>query len=156
MSPSAHWGAASPGQLIHYAHDGKGIVVSYHVGKGEVIWWADATPLTNKGIKEAGNLYLLLYSLGGSRDVHILWDEYFHSYRSSGGSFVSPLLVWCGLGQCGLVFLSVVLTFGRRNAPIRPLVQPSRLSPLEFVNTLGHLYRRTKATRIALESRGVQ
>ena len=45
MSPSAHWGAASSGQLVHYAQDGKGIVVSYHVGKGEVIWWATVSLL---------------------------------------------------------------------------------------------------------------
>src|SRR5947208_12413599 len=146
MSPSAHWGAASSGQLVHYAQDGKGIVVSYHVGKGEVIWWADATPLTNKGIKEAGNLYLLLYSLGGSRDVHILWDEYFHSYRSGGGSFVSALLVWCGLGLSGLVVLSVIVTFRRGIRPNRQQVHTSRSSDKQHMRTLRRLWSKSKET----------
>ena len=150
MSPKANWDMAMPGQLVHYAENGKGVVVSYKVGQGEIIWWADVTPLTNAGIREAGNLNLLLYSLGG-RDVHILWDEYFHSHRASEIGFLSFPAVKYGLAQCVLLFLVVMFTFARRNAPIRPLVEPSRLTPLEFVHTLGNLYRQSRATRIALE-----
>ncbi|HEY6348087.1 MAG TPA: DUF4350 domain-containing protein [Candidatus Angelobacter sp.] len=151
MSPGSHWGDPKSGQVVHYAHAGKGIVVSYKVGAGEVIWWAANTPLTNTGINQAGNLDLLLNSLGSSRENHILWDEYFHSSLSTPTySLWVPATAW-GLAQCGLAFLALLLTFSRRNAPIRPLNQPSRLSPLEFVQTLGKLYRRANATRTALE-----
>jgi Domain of unknown function (DUF4350) len=151
MSPEAHWGDPEGSQLVHYAHDGKGIVVSYRIGKGEVIWWAANQPLSNAGISQAGNLSLLLNSLGGSRSVRILWDEYFHSTHlgSSGSIWLAPLKV--GFWQCMAVFAVLVLAFGRRNAPIRPLSEPSRLSPLEFVHTLGNLYRRAHSTRTALE-----
>lgn len=151
MSPRAHWGDAGPGQLVHYAHEGKGIVVSYAFGDGEVIWWAANQPLTNAGIRQAGNLTLLLNSLGGSKGTRILWDEYFHSLHLSPTSamWVPPLKY--GFWQCLLVFVALFLTFGRRNAPIRALTEPSRLSPLEFVHTLGNLYRRANATRTALE-----
>ncbi len=56
-----------------------------------------------------------------------------------------------GLLQCLLFGVALVLTYSRRNLPIHPLPQKSRLSPLEFVETLGALYRRAKASRAALE-----
>jgi hypothetical protein len=151
MSPAAHWGDPEPGQLVHYAHEGKGIVVSYHLGRGEVIWWAASQPLSNAGIGQAGNFTLLLNSLGGSKAVKILWDEYFHSVRKSQSSsaWIAPLKY--GFWQCLLVFAALVLSFGRRNAPIRRPIEPSRLSPLEFVHTLGNLYQRANSTRTALE-----
>lgn len=151
MSPTAHWGDAGSGLLVHYAHEGKGIVVSYALGDGEVIWWAANQPLTNAGIRQAGNLTLLLNSLGGSKDTRILWDEYFHSlhFSSTSAMWVPPLKY--GFWQCLLVFVALFLTFGRRNAPVRRAAEPSRLSPLEFVHTLGNLYRRADATRTALE-----
>ena len=150
MTPNAHWGDAAQGQVVHYAQDGKGIVVSYRVGKGEVIWWAANTPLSNAGIAEAGNLALLMNSLGASKETRILWDEFFHGQRSQSAT-IMVLPVWIGLAQCGLAVLALLFTFSRRNTPIRPLVEPSRLSPLEFVQTLGKLYRRANATRTALE-----
>jgi hypothetical protein len=150
MTSNSHWGDAPKGQVVHYAHEGKGIVVSYKVGEGEVVWWAGNTPLSNAGIAEAGNLALLLNSLGASKHTRIMWDEYFHGQRYSSVS-IMVLPVWVGLGQCGLAALAILLTFSRRNAPIRPLAEPSRLSPLEFVHTLGKLYRRANATRTALE-----
>ena len=150
MTPISHWGDALSGQVVHYAQDGKGIVVSYKVDKGEVIWWAANTPLSNAGIAEAGNLGLLMNSLGASKSTRILWDEFFHGQRSRSVS-IMVLPVWIGLAQCGLGVLALLFTFSRRNAPIRPLVEPSRLSPLEFVQTLGKLYRRANATRTALE-----
>lgn len=151
MSPGSHWEDPKPGQVVHYAHDGKGIVVSYKVGAGQVIWWAANTPLTNAGITQAGNLDLLLNSLGGSKQIHIFWDEYFHSGHSMPKfSYWVPATAW-GLAQIGLALLALLLTFSRRNSPIRSLSEPSRLSPLEFVQTLGKLYRRANATRTALE-----
>jgi len=45
----------------------------------------------------------------------------------------------------------VLFTFSRRSGPVRPLIEPSRLSPLEFVETLGGLYQSAHATQVALE-----
>ena len=151
FSPGSHWGDAKPNQLVHYAHEGKGIVVSYKVGKGEVIWWASSGCLNNAGIREAGNLDLLLNSLGASKDVRILWDEYLHSYHDLDTSYTALPPVKYGLWQCVLAFVALLLAYARRNAPIHPFQETSRLSPLEFVNTLGVLYKRANVTRTALE-----
>lgn len=152
MSPISYWSASEPDQIVHYAHEGKGIVVSYKNGDGEVIWWGAETPLTNAGIQQSGNLDLLLNSLGNSKDVRILWDEYYHSFHFETTNDMTAPAIRYGLSlQCALVFLALLFGLSRRSAPIRPLNQPSRLSPLEFVHTLGGLYRRANATDIALE-----
>jgi hypothetical protein len=152
MSPAAHWGETEDGVLVHYADQNKGIVVSYQLGKGQVVWWAASQPLNNAGISQSGNLTLLLNSIGNSKETRIFWDEYFHSAHlptRAANLWLTPLRY--GFWQCLLVLVALVLTFGRRNAPVRPIAEPSRLSPLEFVQTLGDLYRRANSTRTALE-----
>jgi hypothetical protein len=151
MSPSGYWKTVSSKYIVHYADEGKPIVVSYKVGKGEVIWWAASRPLTNIGIRESGNFGLLLGSLGNSKDVRILWDEYFHGYQRSMMSYIAEPPLKYGFLQFCLVVSALLFTFARRNGPIRPLYEASRLSPLEFVHTLGGLYQRAKATETALE-----
>src|SRR6266853_2006505 len=108
------------------------------------------TPLTNAAIGKSGNLALLLNSLGQPNDVQVYWDEYFHGYRSPFLGYMGEPPVWYGLLQCLMVFLALIFTFSRRNGPIHPLAETSRLSPLEFVHTLGKLYRRAKAVHSAL------
>ncbi len=151
MSPRGYWKSKSIHYFAHYADGDRPIVVSYKIGKGQVIWWADPTPLTNAGISASGNLALFLNSVTASKDTHILWDEYFHSQRHSLDDYMGEPPIKYGLLQCLLFGLALVLTYSRRNLPIHPLPQKSRLSPLEFVETLGGLYRRARTTRVALE-----
>ena len=75
----------------------------------------------------------------------IYWDEYFHGQRTSLWSYLQKTPVAWGLAQVAILGVIVVLTFGRRSGPIvfPPVV--SRLSPLEFVDTLGGLYERAGA-----------
>ncbi len=116
-----------------------------------MIWWASSTPLTNAAISKSGNLALLLNSLGQPNDVHVYWDEYFHGDQQSFSGYFHQMPLLFGFLQCVLVFLALIFTFSRRNGPIHGLAQPARLSPLEFVYTLGKLYRRAKATHATLE-----
>lgn len=151
MSPMAYWKRRSPEVMVHYADDDRPIVVSYAAGKGEVIWWAASTPLSNVAIAGAGNVGLLLNSIGDPAETHVLWDEYFHGSRSSMGSYMTAAPVLWSLVQGGMLALALVLTYSRRNGPIYPAGEAPRLSPIEFVETLGGLYRRAHATRVALE-----
>lgn len=152
MSPGAYWQKSSTAYLAHYSDEGRPIVVSYKVGKGEVIWWGGSTPLTNAAIGSSGNLALLLNSLGEADSVHVYWDEYFHGYRSSVWSYYwESRPIWYAFCQCCVIFFLILFTFSRRNGPIHPWSEPVRLSPLEFIHTLGNLYRRAKATHSALE-----
>jgi Domain of unknown function (DUF4350) len=155
MSPTAYWKHCSTNCLVHYVDNRFGsprpIVVSYQIGKGQVIWWAASTPLNNGGISHAGNMELLLNSIGPVEDNHVLWDEYFHSSQRTAGSYLKETPVLFGLAQGALAMLALLLTYSRRNGPIYPPHAPSRLSPLEFVETLGGLYRSAHVTRAALE-----
>jgi hypothetical protein len=124
--------------------------VKYTVGAGEVIWWAAATPLTNAGITERGNLEFFLACLGDPGRP-ILWDEYFHGHRgiAAGPIAASPFrLVALPIG---LAVVTVLFTYSRRSGPVVPLQEDSRLSPLEFVRTLGMLYRNANAASVAVD-----
>jgi len=150
LEDAATWNATGADVAHYMAGKDGAVVVSYSYGAGEVIWWGSATPATNAGISRNGNLQLLLNSVGG-KDRRVLWDEYFHSSRRSLFAYVSTTPLKWALLQAGVLLLAVLLTFSRRNGPIRPLPRESRLSPLEFVETLGGLYRHAQATPVAIE-----
>ena len=147
LAPQSFW--ISKKMAVPLYGDGeKAMVVRYSYGKGEVLWWASATPLTNAGLKEPGNMEFFLACLGG-RQNQILWDEYVHGYRQSLAASVAHSPVkWLFL-QLIIVSLAVLLTFSRRSGPVFPAVGEVRLSPLEFVSTLGGLYQRAGAASVA-------
>jgi hypothetical protein len=144
------WDSAKDAAIVHFEDkDDKPVVVSYALGQGRVIWWASALPLTNVGIRDRGNLDLLLNSAGDAR--RILWDEYYHEEHAMASAHPSnPAQVWA-LVQAGFLGLLVILTFSRRSGPVVPLVRESRLSPLEFVETLGSVFHRAHGTQVAVE-----
>lgn len=151
MSPNAYWKNPSTAVLVHYADSGRPIVVSYKHSKGEVIWWAQTGPLTNANLKNSGNLALLLNSLGAPGQVHVYWDEYFHGSRRTLGAYMRSTPLSYAFWQALAIFAALLVTYSRRNGPVRPAHEISRLSPLEFVHTLGGLYRKARATNAALE-----
>lgn len=149
------WDSSNDAAVVHFvvhSKDGKDdqpVVVSYALGQGRVIWWASALPLTNAGIRNRGNLDLLLNSVGDSR--RILWDEYYHEEHEMASTHPSnPAQMWA-LAQVGFLALLVILTFSRRSGLVVPLVRESRLSPLEFVETLGSVFHRAHGTQVAVE-----
>jgi Domain of unknown function (DUF4350) len=144
------WNHTSDSAVVHFTDKAdKPVVVSYAMSQGRVIWWASALPLANAGIRDRGNLDLLLNSVGGSK--RILWDEYYHQEHSFGGGHRdNPAQMWA-LAQAAFLGLLLVLTFSRRSGPLVPLVQESRLSPLEFVETLGNVFQRARGTQVAVE-----
>jgi hypothetical protein len=145
MLPPTDWHPKSLEQVTVFGNKQTAAVVSWEFGTGEVIWWAASTPLTNGGIRDAGNLALFLNSVGPAAGTRVLWDEYYHGVRGSLWSFFSRTPVPWALAQFGLIFLALMLTFSRRQGPARMPATPSRLAPLEFVDTLGDLYYTARA-----------
>ena len=133
-----------------YGQGDKLAVVTYRVGQGQVIWWASASPLTNGAIREKNNLEFFLNCIGPPAATRVYWDEYFHGSRASFLSyFAHGPLPWAGV-QIGIAFLAVLLTFSRRSGAMRLPLAESRLSPLEFVDTLGDLYQSAHASPAAV------
>ena len=156
MEARSRWRKAPADALRCYGDEDGATVVQVRLARGEMIWWADASPLTNYGLTQDSNLALFLDSVGPASDAvasqpgaksaslpaRVFWDEYFHGDRAGLWSYLGATPVPWFLVQLGIVFAAAVLTYSRRSGPIRALHQESRLSPLEFVETLGDLYWR--------------
>ena len=158
LAPQAYWDAEDSALPLYgdvdavdsVDHALRIRVIKADVGRGEVIWWASATPLTNAGVSEPGNLEFVLACVG---DTHrrILWDEYYHGHHQSlSASLIDSPLKWAAL-QLALAVGAVLLTYSRRSGPIVVPAPDSRLSPLEFVRTLGFLYQRAGAASVAVD-----
>jgi hypothetical protein len=149
ISPD-NWHPNLPTQLVIYGSKETAAVVNYQSGRGQVIWWGSNTPLTNGGIRDASNLMLFLNSIGPANGMRVLWDEYFHGVHGSLWAYIRQTPLPWGMVQLGLVFIAIVATFSRRHGPTRMPAKVSRLSPLEFVDTLGDLYAARKAGTAAV------
>ncbi|MGH9396220.1 MAG: DUF4350 domain-containing protein [Terriglobia bacterium] len=165
MKAAIRWPSALQSGMECYGDRPGATVITYAIGKGRVIWWADSSPLTNFGLTQAANLMLFLNSasepnrtdVGGTDANHprralILWDEYFHGQRASLWTYLGHTPLPWALLQLSLFAAAAIVTFGRRSEPLRPLrVSGGRLSPLEFVETMGGLYQRKGSAAGALE-----
>lgn len=152
MADPIRWKPKSPEQAL-YGNGGTAAVITYAVGKGRVIWWGAATPLTNGYIRDSGNLALFLNCIatsGTPNGVHVFWDEYFHGVHGSLWSYVARTPLPWAIAQFGLVFVAVIATYSRRLGTIRPPVVVSRASALEFVETMGDLYYSARAVPAAI------
>ena len=152
MRPAAYWRDQNPALLRVYGDEQSPVVVAWRIGSGEVLWWAGATPLTNAGIARAGNLELFLNSMAGpsGEPLSIYWDEYFHGARGSLWSYIEATPLPWGMLQIALLMVALMFTFSRRSGPVVQPAAVSRLSPLEFVETMGGLYQRAHAAPIAV------
>jgi hypothetical protein len=150
LANPAFWFDDSLAPVTIYGDLSESVVLLYSEGKGSVLWWAGSTPLTNGAIAASGNLVFLLNSLGAPGRNRILWDEYSHGQRDSLGNYVtSTPLPWV-LAQMAILFVALLLTFSRRSGPVRAVAVAARLSPLEFVETLGDLYQDAHAGNAAV------
>ncbi len=153
IQPEAYWGAFESSQLALYGEVATAAVVSWKLGNGEILWWAGSTPLTNAGITKDDNLPFFLNALkdwSSGESYNIYWDEYFHGQRSSLWSYVAKTSLAWGVLQLGLIAFALLFTFSRRSGPVYTLAEVSRLSPLEYVETLGGLYERAGAASSAV------
>lgn len=147
---SAVWAGHAPQQEVAYRCGDDAVVVTWPSEKGTIVWWSSASPLENVNVGDAHNMELLLNSVGPSATTHIIWDESLHGATPSLWSYASGTflpLVWC---QCALIALFLVFSFSRRSGPLRPDPVVRRAEPLEFVRSLGSLYRKAEATNVAV------
>jgi hypothetical protein len=153
MRAQTWWGKLDSSQLRLYGAGNNAAIVSWRVGKGEVLWWASASPLTNAGLNQAGNLPLFINSIQAfaSHNTPIYWDEYFHGERTSLSSYLVRTPLKWGAWQLALVAVLLIFSFSRRSGPIVMPPAVSRLSPLEFVDTMGALYRHAHAFALPVE-----
>jgi len=150
LFPSASWSKGSAIGL--YGDQDHTYAAQIPLGQGDAIWLSSATPFTNAGIRSLGNLEFVLAAVGDKEHTRVLFDEYVHGYgdhnsrKQTSHPLTSALLV-----QSALLAFAALLTFSRRSGPLRPVSPPSRLAPLEFVETLGGLYQQAHASAVAVD-----
>ncbi len=127
------------------------VVVEYGVGKGTAVWWSSPMPMTNGGLKQDGDVALLLASVGEVGRT-VLFDEYVHEAHETVGNMLGGLPWWAIVWQCLAVAVLLVLSRGRRNGPVRVPVGLVRNSPVEFAESMGHLYEKAGATSAATDA----
>jgi hypothetical protein len=150
LPDTVRWTALEPKFRVSQLCGNDAVVVSYNYGSGEAIWWSSPLPMTNRGMKEDASLKLVLASVGGP-DRRVLFDEYFHGERASLWDTAKGLPLRQIAWQCAVVAVLLVLSFGRRNGPLRLPVRLPRSSPLEFAESMGRLYRKAGATQAAID-----
>jgi hypothetical protein len=150
LADTVRWSASGPQFRVSQLCGNDAVVISYKYGAGEAIWWSSPLPMTNRGLKEDASLKLILASVGdGNRRV--LFDEYFHGERASLWDTAKGLPIRQIVWQCVIVAVLLILSFGRRNGPLRLPVRLPRSSPLEFAESMGRLYGKAGATQAAVD-----
>jgi len=146
----ARWQDDTVATRVQQRCGGDAVVVSVKVGQGTAVWWSSPLPMTNRGLSEDASLKLLLASVGepGRR---VLFDESLHGEGPSIWDQAKGLPIRSLVLQSGLVATLLVLSFGRRNGPVRLPVPALRASPLEFAESMGHLYHNAGATQVATD-----
>ena len=154
LVPVASWPKGSAIPL--YGDKDHTYAVQLNHGLGNAIWLASATPIKNASInaniQDTDNLEFLLAAIGDKEQTRVLFDEYVHGYgdrdsRADKSHPITTALFW----QSAVLALAALLTFSRRSGPLRPVPPPSRLAPLEFVETLGGLYQQAHASAVAVD-----
>lgn len=126
------------------------VVVRMKAGRGEAIWWSSASPLTNAELKTEADLRLLLLSVGEGRAV--VWDESLHEPAPGLWSGATGLPLRWLIAQLMLLAALLIVSFSRRNGPVRAPVMVPRSSPLEFAVSMGDLYEKARATTAATDA----
>jgi len=151
MTAGERWVSSAGTQVPLYGDPEEPVVVTWRLGRGRILWWAAPTPVTNSGISQEGNLSFFLGCVqavqpgANPAEITVLWDEYFHGYRGSLWDYFAGTPVPWAAVQLAFLAILALLAFGRRNGPLFSPPADSRLSPLEFVDTLGELYHRANA-----------
>jgi hypothetical protein len=150
LSSQSYWRSTS-GAVDLYGDSDKPMVVEYKIGEGRVLWLAAATPFTNAGLKEEGNVEFFLTALDASSQTKILWDEYVHGHeRAAATTKTNRILRWIAL-QLTVFSIAILCAYSRRSGPVWLPEAEKRHSPLEFVRTLGLMYEHAKAGDVAVE-----
>jgi hypothetical protein len=135
-----------------YGTDPAPAIVAARIEKGRAVWWAGSAPLANGGVGRPGHAELLVNTLGPPGARTILWDEFYHGHTRSFWSYVATMpLTGASLQILGLTG-AALFTFARRRRPVRPRVVEPRTSPLEFIDTMGGLYERARASGPAVST----
>jgi hypothetical protein len=157
QAPVSYGEVTSPSQidpLVHFAHEGRNVVVDAPFGEGRIVAVSDPYVVSNGGIALADNAQFAI-NLVSVGDGIIAFDEFHQGYGTDNNRFlqffegtpVIPIFLQAA-ALVGFFFFSQSRRFAR---PV-PEPEPDRLSKLEYVGAMAELQNRTKAYDLAIEN----
>jgi hypothetical protein len=138
--------------VVIYGTDQAPAVVTARFEKGHAVWWTGSAPLANGGIGRPRHVELLVNTLGPPGPRTVLWDEFYHGHTRSFWSYLAATPFFFAVLQLAGMAGVALFTFARRRRPIRQRVVEPRTSPLEFIDTMGGLYERARASAAAVST----
>lgn len=142
---------ASP-YVVLYGTEQAPAVLTTRAANGQAVWWAGSAPLANGGIGRPGHVELLVNTLGPPGARTVLWDEFYHGHARSFWSYLANTPFFFAILQFSAIAGLALFTYARRRRPIRARVVEPRTSPLEFIDTMGGLYERARASAAAVST----
>ena len=134
------------------------VVVSLRVGNGAAVWWSSPGPMANAELKKDPSLKLLLASVDEAQYSHnnmprdVIFVESMHKGGRDKWAVTKGLPIAWLSAQAVLLFVLLVLSFSRRNGPVRMPVGLPRSSPVEFAISMGDLYEKGEASSAVTEA----
>ena len=138
------------------AVDGRPSVVAWRMGRGRVVAFADARPLTNEHLRGSGAALVFARAAADAARGDTVWFDEYHQGFGGEGSPLGALLEQVGRMiprgawmQLALAAALLLLLGGRRFGAPLPPPPLRRRSPLEHVEALAGAYRQAGARRTA-------
>ena len=138
------------------AVDGRPAAVAWRLGRGVVVAFADARPLTNAHLRESGAALVFARAAAEAARGDTVWFDEYHQGFGGDGSPLGALLEQAGRMipqgtwiQLALAAALLLLVAGRRFGAPLPPPPLRRRSPLEHVEALAGAYRQADARRTA-------
>jgi hypothetical protein len=135
------------------------VLVSFKQGEGRVLLSTIPYPLSNAGLKEAGNPVLALNMINAGSGDAIWFDEWHHGMR--GTLSENPTGPWAWITRTApgravlfsvlVIFVAVALAGRRFGRPITLLKDRTRRAPLEYITALANMSRRAGHRRPVLD-----
>ncbi len=146
--------ALPEGALVHLTRDsGDPALISWPEGEGRIHWSADPEWLANGRIAKADNLDLALRLLTPPPGTKTAFDEYHHGYQVAERWWQilrGPLQVF--LVQLGIALALLYWAYWVRFGSPRPTPASPPRAAVEYVYSMGQLYRRARARAMVLQS----
>jgi hypothetical protein len=130
MDHTGDAGVPAPPYATIYADARGAAVATAAIGRGRVIYWASALPVTNAAIDEPGHVELAINAIGPPLDRRVIWDERYHGHTRSAWSYTEGTPLPAALAQLGVLGAAAILTVSFRRRPLRAVPDPPRTAPL--------------------------
>ena len=140
--------------VAHFVMGTKNIVVDVPYGAGTIVVVSDPFIVSNGGISLVDNAQLAI-NLVATADGVVAFDEYHQGFGSNNNrffQFFSGTPVIAIFFQCIVLVGFIFYSQSRRFARPVPVIEPDRLSKLEYVSAISEMQQRTRSYDLAIEN----